>query len=101
MLMLREKRRLRIEGAQFTLPLVSPFLAPGVIFMKRTCREAAIPTWRERQLAMTELLRRARIVTDPEKLAHLNAKAAQRKARVAHEALRTAETPVQWIVSGH
>jgi hypothetical protein len=42
--------------------------------MKRMCRRIAAATWRRRQLAVTELLRNARIVTDPIKLASLKQK---------------------------
>ena len=48
--------------------------------MQRLCRKTTAPTWRRRQFAMTELLRRARVVTDPKQLARLNAKVATRKA---------------------
>jgi hypothetical protein len=47
--------------------------------MKRACRRIATTTWRRRQLAMTELLRNARVVTDPNKLARLKAEVARRK----------------------
>jgi hypothetical protein len=47
--------------------------------MQRLCRKTTAPTWRRRQFAMTELLRRARVVTDPKKLACLQAKVATRK----------------------
>jgi len=55
--------------------------------MQRLCRKTTAPTWRRRQLAMTELLRRARIVTDPKKLAYLNAKVATRNAGTENDAL--------------
>ena len=48
--------------------------------MQRLCRKTRAPIWRRRQWEMTELLRRARVVTDPQKLACLNAKVAMRKA---------------------
>jgi hypothetical protein len=38
-------------------------------------------------LAMTELLRRARVVTDPKKLAFLSAMVAMRRARTESDAL--------------
>jgi hypothetical protein len=46
--------------------------------MKRVCRKIGTTTWRRRQLAMTELVRNARVVTDPNKLACLKAEAARR-----------------------
>ena len=49
--------------------------------MKPKCRDTTTATSNRRQLAMTELLRGARVVTDPEKLAYLNAQAAKCKAR--------------------
>jgi len=55
--------------------------------MQRKCRKIAAPAWRRRQLAMTELLRHARVVTDPNKLACLNAEVARRKARAESDAL--------------
>jgi len=48
--------------------------------MRQICRQAA-NSWRRRQLAMTELLRQARIVTDPNRLAHLSAEAEKHKGR--------------------
>jgi hypothetical protein len=48
--------------------------------MKRMCRKRLITSWRRRQLTCEEILRHARIVTDPEKLAHLNAEAKKRRA---------------------
>jgi hypothetical protein len=47
--------------------------------MKRMCRRIATTNWRRRQLAVTELLRNARVVTDPIKIASLNAKVARGK----------------------
>ena len=47
-------------------------------FMKQTCREMT-SSLRRRQLAVTELLRHARIVTDPKMLAYLDAEVARRK----------------------
>jgi len=55
--------------------------------MQRLCRKITAPIWRRRQLAMTELLRRARVVTDPNQLACLHAKVATRKAGTESEAL--------------
>jgi hypothetical protein len=47
--------------------------------MKRMCRQQLTPSWRRRQLTCEELLRHVRIVTDPEKLAYLNAEAKRRR----------------------
>jgi hypothetical protein len=55
--------------------------------MNRTCRNTATPIRRRRQLAMAELLRHARIVTDPNKLAYLNAEVARCKARTESDAV--------------
>jgi hypothetical protein len=55
--------------------------------MQRLCRKTSPSTWRRRQFAMTELLRRARVVSDPKKLACLNAKVATRKPRTESDAL--------------
>jgi hypothetical protein len=55
--------------------------------MQCLCRKTTAPIWRRRQLAMTELLRCARVVTDPKKLAGLNAKVARRKAATESDAL--------------
>ena len=46
--------------------------------MKQTCREMT-SSLRRRQLTVTELLRHARIVTDPKTLARLNAEVARCK----------------------
>jgi hypothetical protein len=46
--------------------------------MKQTCREMT-SSLRRRQLAVTELLRHARIVTDPKTLAYLDAEVARRR----------------------
>lgn len=46
--------------------------------MKQTCRELT-SSLRRRQLAVTELLRHARIVTDPKTLAYLDAEVARCK----------------------
>ncbi len=55
--------------------------------MQRMCRKVSAPAWRRRQLAMTEVLRRARVVRDPSKLAYLNAEVAKRKAKAERDAL--------------
>jgi hypothetical protein len=49
--------------------------------MKRVCRKIATISWRRRQLAVTELLRNARVVSDPIKIASLRAKVARRDPR--------------------
>lgn len=46
--------------------------------MKRMCRIIGTTTWCRRQLAMSELLHNARVVTDPNTLARLKAEAARR-----------------------
>jgi hypothetical protein len=56
--------------------------------MTRMCRETMMPTWRRRQLAISDLLRHAKIVTDPHTLEHLNAQVAKREAAVEGELLR-------------
>jgi hypothetical protein len=61
--------------------------------MKSFCREPVMPSWRRRQLSITELLRQARIVTDPDRLARLNVEAANRKARMESEAAPAREEP--------
>ena len=56
------------------------FSGAGMLnLMKQTCREMT-SSLRRRQLAVTELLRHAGIVTDPKTLAYLNAEVARRKA---------------------
>src|SRR5271154_3600626 len=45
--------------------------------MKSVCRKIGSTAWRRRQLAMTELLRNARVVTDANKLARLKAQVAR------------------------
>ena len=55
--------------------------------MQCSCRKTTAATWHRRQLAMTELLRRARVVTDPKKLACLQAQVATRKASSESDAL--------------
>ena len=55
------------------------FSGAGMLnLMKQTCREMTSSV-RRRQLAVTELLRHARIVTDPKTLAYLDAEVAKRK----------------------
>ena len=55
------------------------FSGAGMLtLMKQMCREIT-SSLRRRQLAVTELLRHARIVTDPKTLAHLNAEVARCK----------------------
>ena len=44
------------------------------------CRELLTRSWRGRQFECAELLRHVRIVTDPKKLAYLNAEV-ERRAR--------------------
>src|SRR5271155_2784988 len=58
----------------------TPVLAGGSYPMKRMCNEAMTQTWRKRQLAVTDLLRHAKIVTDPNTLEYLNAQVAPRRA---------------------
>jgi hypothetical protein len=60
--------------------------------MKRLCHEIATQTWRRRQLAVTELLRHAKIVTDPITLEYLNALVALRRARARAEGDRQRAT---------
>jgi len=48
--------------------------------MKRRCRELLTPSRRRRKFECAELLRHVRVVTDPEKLAYLNAEV-ERRAR--------------------
>jgi hypothetical protein len=49
--------------------------------MRRMCHEMT-QGWGRRQLAVTALLRRAKVVTDPNKLEYLNAQVAKRKGRM-------------------
>jgi hypothetical protein len=56
--------------------------------MQRTCREMVMHTSFRRQLAMTELLRHAKIVTDPAKLKYLKTRVANGKAMAEGDALR-------------
>jgi hypothetical protein len=48
--------------------------------MNRICRETMTQTWRRRQLAISDLLRHAKIVTDPNTLKYLKAQAVKRDA---------------------
>jgi hypothetical protein len=47
--------------------------------MKSMCRAVTRPTWRIRQLTVADLLRQATVVSDPSRLAYLNAKVAKSK----------------------
>jgi hypothetical protein len=49
--------------------------------MNQMCRHRLTPSRRKRQLSSAEILRHARIVTDPEKLAYLKAEVEKRNAR--------------------
>jgi hypothetical protein len=60
--------------------------------MRRLCHETATQTWRRRQLAVTDLLRHAKIVTDPITLEYLNALVALRRARARAEGDRQRAT---------
>jgi hypothetical protein len=62
--------------------------------MKRLCHETMTQTWRRRQLAVTELLRHAKIVTDPITLQYLNAQVALRKASPEAATQRASRQPV-------
>jgi|HubBroStandDraft_6_1064221.scaffolds.fasta_scaffold00771_11 hypothetical protein len=53
--------------------------------MNRMCRETVTQVWRRRQLAISDLLHHAKIVTDPNILQHLNAQVAKRKAALQSE----------------
>ena len=64
------------------------FIISGRDTMKRRCHETMTQTWRRRQLAVTELLRHAKIVTDPITLEYLNAQVVLRRARVEGDAQR-------------
>lgn len=65
--------------------------------MKRMCRERST-SWRNSKLA-SNVLRHARIVTDPKKLAQLRAEAAKQKLR--GEASRKAESRQSVFVWTH
>lgn len=62
--------------------------------MKRMCHETMTQTWRRRQLAVTDLLRHAKVVTDPNTLKYLGAQIARRKAGPEREPAREASTIV-------
>jgi hypothetical protein len=53
--------------------------------MNGMCRETVTQIWRRRQLAISDLLHHAKVVTDPNILRHLNAKVAKRKAAIQGE----------------
>lgn len=52
--------------------------------MRTMCRDTATP-WRRQQVAVADLLRHAIIVTDPQKLAQLNAKVAIHKSKAERD----------------
>jgi hypothetical protein len=62
--------------------------------MNRKCHETVMQTWRRRQLAISDLLRHAKIVTDPTTLEHLNAKVAKRDAATEGELRSAGYEPV-------
>jgi len=53
-------------------------------------------TWRRRQLAISDLLRHAKIVTDPNILEHLNAQVAKREAATQGELPRPGRQPASY-----
>ena len=53
--------------------------------MNRMCHETMTQTWRRRQLAISDLLRHAKVVTDPRTLEHLNAQVAKRESAIECE----------------
>jgi hypothetical protein len=61
--------------------------------MRRLCHNTTTQTWRRRQLAVTELLRHAKIVTDPITLEYLNAQVALRRARAEGDRQRARRQP--------
>jgi hypothetical protein len=61
--------------------------------MKNMCRSMTASTWRTRQLAVTELLRHATVVTDPTRLAYLNAEVAKNKATPKGAVIRVRSRP--------
>jgi hypothetical protein len=61
--------------------------------MKRPCHEMMTQAWRRRQLAVAELLRHAKIVTDPITLEYLNAQVALRRARAEGDLQRPRRHP--------
>lgn len=63
--------------------------------MNHMCREMLPQAWRRRQLAISDLLRHAKIVTDPITLERLNAHVAKRKAAIEGELTRVRRQPAQ------
>jgi hypothetical protein len=61
--------------------------------MKGQCRATIRPTWRTREMAVTELLRHATVVSDPVRLAYLNAEAAKNKGKTEGGAPRVRRRP--------
>ncbi len=61
--------------------------------MKRLCHEMMTETWRGRQLAVRDLLRHAKIVTDPITLEYLDAQVALRRARAEGDSQRARRQP--------
>ena len=61
--------------------------------MRSLCHNTTTQTWRRRQLAVTELLRHAKIVTDPITLEYLNAQVALRRARAEGHSRRARYQP--------
>jgi hypothetical protein len=61
--------------------------------MNRLCHETVTQTWRRRQLAISDLLRHAKIVTDPRTLEHLNAQVAKRESAIEGELPRAGSQP--------
>jgi hypothetical protein len=60
---------------------------------KSLCHETTTQTWRRRQLAVMDLLRHAKIVTDPITLEYLNAQVALRTARAGADPPRAKRHP--------
>ena len=61
--------------------------------MRSLCHNTTTQTWRRRQLAVTELLRHAKIVTDPITLEYLNAQVALRRAKAEGDRQRARRQP--------
>lgn len=61
--------------------------------MRRMCRQTASPARKRRQQAIVELLRHASVVSDPKRLAFLNAKVA--KSTVVRATLPLAGTTAE------
>jgi hypothetical protein len=61
--------------------------------MKRLCHEMMTQTWRRRQLAVTDLLRHAKIVTDPITLEYLKTQVALRRAGAEGDPQRARRYP--------